>query len=532
MFSGRVYQDSFNLVNQVSSEQEELVAEFNYQLDKFLAAREQLFLEFDRLGEQSTEYINQLKELGLFSLIVPEEYGGLSLGARAYSRVVAQTSYYDAATSLTIGAHSSIGIKALLLFGNEEQKRRYLPRLATGELIAAFCLTESGSGSDAASIKTNAELKGDDWILNGEKIWITNGGIADFFTVFARTNSESGRLSCFMVERSFGGVMSGKKEDKMGIRASNTTTVSFENVKVPKENLIGEVGQGFKIAMAVLNNGRTGLGGGCVGGIRRCLDLAVNHAKQRRQFGRPLIEFELINEKINTIKRLHLAAESVVELVGGLIDNQAEDYSVEAAISKVFSTEALWRASYEALQIAGGSGFMKDYIYEKITRDSRINMIFEGTNEILRLYIGLNAFKAVGANLSKMTRRSFKGNFAGALAVLFEQLRIWTIGVNIPVRTENEHEARQANLYLNPRRNLKLATNILVRKGELATIRYGKKLVEKQLLTAGMADALINLFVAYSIYFRKTPFNEEYQTLAAEAIVNCCRTSISVLQDL
>ena len=213
-------------------------------VDKFMQPKAEDYRRYDVEGSQPDDYINSLRDLGLFGLIIPEEYSGIGLSNASYSRVLQQTSRYDASTSLTIGAHSSIGMKGLVLFGNDEQKKRYLPKLASGEMVAAFCLTEAGSGSDAASIKTSAKKNEDgSWVLNGEKIWITNGPFAEFFTVFARTDSEKGRLSAFIVERSFEGVSTGSKEDKMGIRASATSTVTFDNVRVPSRKLTWRRGQ-------------------------------------------------------------------------------------------------------------------------------------------------------------------------------------------------------------------------------------------------------------------------------------------------
>lgn len=372
-------------------------------IDKFMQGKEKLLREFDKKGAQSAEYINQLKELGLFGIIIPEEFGGLGLSNSSYARVLQQVARYDGSTSLTVGAHSSIGMKGLILFGTDAQKAKYLPKLASGEMIAAFCLTEPGSGSDAASIKTSAKKESDgSWILEGEKIWITNGPIADFFTVFAKTGTESGKLTAFIVEKSYPGVTTGPKEEKMGIRASATSTVSFQNVRVPAENVLGEEGKGFKVAMQILNNGRTGLGGGAVGAMKRSLKLAANHCQQRKQFGRPIGEFALMQEKMGTMAVQIYTAESLVGMVGHLIDSGAPDYSVEAAISKIYASEALWSVGNDALQIAGGNGFMSEYPYEMIVRDSRINLIFEGTNEILRLYVALSGFKYAGDQLKGM----------------------------------------------------------------------------------------------------------------------------------
>jgi alkylation response protein AidB-like acyl-CoA dehydrogenase len=308
------------------------------------------------------------------------------LSNAGYARVLSQTSTHDSSTSLTIGAHSSIGMKGILLFGTPDQRARYLPKLASGEMIAAFCLTEAGAGSDAASIHTRADKNADGtFTLNGEKIWITNGGIADLYTVFARTSSDAGKISAFIVEAAWPGVSHGHHEDKMGIRSSSTTTVSFVDVKVPEANVLDAEGKGFKVAMAILNNGRTGLGGGAVGGMKTLIALATEQAQARKQFGEPIGNYPLIREKISQMTVDCFAAESVVWMVAHYIDSGFDDYSVEAAISKVFASEAIQRSAYEALQIAAGNGFMRDSPYEQVVRDSRILSIFEGTNEVLRL---------------------------------------------------------------------------------------------------------------------------------------------------
>ena len=400
---GEIVEENLFPYPSIAPRDREMLAMIVDSLDKFLEDKGAEFAKWDREARQPAEFIQALRDLGLFGLIIPEEFGGIALSNAAYARVLTQTSSYDSSTSLTIGAHSSIGMKGVLLFGNADQKARYLPRLASGEMIAAFCLTESGAGSDAASIRTTARANVDgSWTLSGEKIWITNGGIADFYTVFARTDGPEGKVTAFLVEAAWPGVSHGQHEDKMGIRASSTTTVSFADVRVPPENVLGEVGKGFKVAMGILNNGRTGLGGGCVGGMKGVLKLATRQAQERRQFGRPIAEFGLVREKIAQMTVDCFAAESAVWMVAHYIDSGCEDYSVEAAISKVFATEAMQRAAYEALQISGGNGFMRDLPYEQYMRDARILSIFEGTNEILRLYIALSALKDVGASLSEL----------------------------------------------------------------------------------------------------------------------------------
>ena len=372
-------------------------------IDDFLDAHKADLKRWDDEGEQPESFIQGLRDMGLFGLIIPEAYGGMELSNAAYARMLGQTSGHDSSVSLTIGAHSSIGMKGVLLWGNEAQKERYLPKLASGEMIAAFCLTESGAGSDAASIRTKAVKNADDsWTLNGEKIWITNGGIAGFYTVFARTDEGNGKMTAFIVEARWPGVSHGPHEHKMGIRSNSTTTVAFVDVQVPADCVLGEVGAGFKVAMSILNNGRTGLGGGAVGGMKRLIALSMQQAKDRKQFGKPIADFGLIREKIAQMTVDCFAAESAVFMVAHFIDSGCDDYSLEAAMSKVFASEAIQRSAHEALQIAAGNGFMKEYPYEKITRDSRILSIFEGTNEILRLYIALSGLKDVGAQLGEL----------------------------------------------------------------------------------------------------------------------------------
>ena len=403
LFFGDIFEENLFPYPAMRDRDREMLGAMVDAIDDFLDAHRKQLNEWDEHGEQPESFIQGLRDMGLFGLIIPEEHGGLELSNAAYARVLGQTSGHDSSVSLTIGAHSSIGMKGLLLWGSDEQKARYLPRLATGELIAAFCLTESGAGSDAASIRTKAEKQEDgSWLLNGEKIWITNGGIAGFYTVFARTDVEGGKMSAFMVEADWPGVEHGPHEHKMGIRSNSTTTVSFTDVRVPAENLLGEEGKGFKVAMSILNNGRTGLGGGAVGAMKNLIRLATAQAQDRKQFGKPIAEFGLVREKLAQMAVDCFCAESTVFMVAHYIDSGVEDYSLEAAISKVFASEAIQRCAHEALQIAAGNGYMKEYPYEKVVRDSRILSIFEGTNEILRLYVALSGLKDVGAQLGEL----------------------------------------------------------------------------------------------------------------------------------
>jgi alkylation response protein AidB-like acyl-CoA dehydrogenase len=499
----------------------ETLAAISQTLKAMLGGREKDFRAWDVAGEFPPSFIAELKDAGLFGLVIPEVHGGMGLGAAAYSRVIQELARYDGSTAVTVGAHSSIGMRGLLLFGTEDQRARYLPKLATGERVAAFCLTEPGAGSDAAAIRTTAVRDGDDWILNGEKIWITNGGFADFFTVFAKTSLEGrGHITAFIVTRDMKGVTTGPHEDKMGIRASSTTSVLFEDVRVPAANVLGEVGKGFKVAMKILNAGRTGLGGGSVGGMKRLVEFATRHAHERSQFGRPIAAFETIRQKLGQMVLDCYVAESVVNLVAGLVDRGYEELAVEAAISKVLASEALWRTADEALQIAGGAGYMRELPYERAVRDSRINRIFEGTNEILRLFIALAAVNDVAEELKDLPQ-SMKGVLADPVkgfGLLSEYAkRRASLAANLPrekgkltlVTGPIEAEAKQFEEHA---RDLALAADRMLR-------RHGRKVVDAQLACRALADAMIDVFALAAVLARvSTRIEDHGETAAAPEI--------------
>jgi acyl-CoA dehydrogenase family member 9 len=473
-------------------------------LRSMLGGREAEFRSWDEQAELPASFVQELRDAGLFSLVIPEEHGGMGLGATAYSRVMQEVGSYDASIALTIGAHSSIGMRGLLLFGTKEQKDRYLPRLATGELIAAFCLTEPGAGSDAAGIKTTAVRDGDEWVLNGEKLWITNGGIADFFTVFAKTSLDGrGHITAFIVTRDMKGVTTGPHEHKMGIRASSTTTVVLEDVRVPAANVLGEVGKGFKVAMRILNAGRTGLGGGCVGGMKKLIQLSTAQAKDRQQFGKPIASYAMIQQKIGQMVVDCYASESLVNMVAGLVDRGFEDYAVEAAISKVFTTEALWRTVDESLQIAGGLGYMREMPYERVMRDSRINRIFEGTNEILRLFVALTAINDVATELKDVSA-SMKGIFDdpikgfGVLSDYAKRRAALATGMKREkgaFTLLHPSLAKESGIFTD-------ATTALARAVDRTIRRYGKNIIGTQLVTKRLADTMIDLFALASVLAR------------------------------
>lgn len=500
---GEIFEENLFPYPEIAARDREMLAMIVESIDRFLADKQEDFRRWDREAHQPEEFIRALGELGLFGLIIPEAFGGLELSNAAYARVLAQTSSHDSSVSLTIGAHSSIGMKGILLFGTPEQKARYLPKLASGEMIAAFCLTEAGAGSDAASVRTAAKRNTDgSWTLNGEKIWITNGGIANLYTVFARTDTPEGKMSAFLVEAAWPGVSHGPHEDKMGIRASSTTTVAFNDVRVPAENLLGAVGKGFKTAMSILNNGRTGLGGGAVGGMKSLIKLAVAQAQQRRQFGKDIAQYGLVREKIAQITVDCFAAESTVWMVAHYIDEGCEDYSVEAAISKVFASEAMQRAAYEGLQIAGGNGFMREFRYEQIVRDARILPIFEGTNEILRLYIALSALKGVGASLAEL-RTAVNTVFNdpikgfGVLSGYAERRFTHATGIGRDRIVSGLEPPLRALAAVYER-----YANELARVADEALRTLGKAIADDQHLQKRIADLMIDLFVGLCVISR------------------------------
>jgi len=519
-FLGSILEENLFPYPKISNSEAETLKMVIESIDRFMQPQMNEYRRFDLEGAQPKEYIDSLKELGLFGLIIPEEYSGIGFSNAAYSRVLQQTSRYDGSTSLTIGAHSSIGMKGLLLFGNPSQKKKYLPKLASGEMVAAFCLTEAGSGSDAGSIKTSAKKNSDgSWTLNGEKIWISNGAFADFFTVFARTESDKGKMSAFIVERSFPGVSTGHKEDKMGIRASATTTVTFTNVKVPAENVLGEEGQGFKTAMAILNNGRTGLGGGCVGGMKESIKRACKQAVERKQFGKSIAEFGLIKEKLANMTVNCFAAESTVNMVAYYIDSGVDDFSVEAAISKVFATEALWDCANEALQIAGGNGFMREFPYERAVRDSRINMIFEGTNEILRLFIALSGMKDAGEYLKEIGKSAGKifNDPIKGFGVLsgYAQKRVGQLTSLGKDKLKSVHPvlAEDAQVFEDYVLELSKQADGVLR-------HFGKEIIGKQFTSKRFANASIDLFSGLCVLSRVTAMIEASSVQKCEQEIN------------
>jgi acyl-CoA dehydrogenase family protein 9 len=364
------------------------------------------------------DMIAELGERGLLGLYVPEEYGGQGLSQTGYCRVSEVFAQIDATLSVIMGVHQSIGMKGIALYGSDEQKERFLPDLASGRKLAAFALTEPNAGSDVASMDTRAERQADgSWRLDGLKHYIGNGSKAGTIVTFAATGE--GKYTAFILEPEMEGFEVGRRFDTMGLRGNDLRELRYNGIRVPPENVLGEPGEGFRIAMQVLNNGRLSLGTGSVGGAKFLLDQTIKHVKERRQFGRPLADFELVQDKIGWAVSYLFGLESMAYLSTGLVDRGVKDYSLESAICKVAGTEFLWYAANRSLQLAGGAGYMRDQPYEKYLRDIRIFPIFEGANDVMRAFIALAGMKPLGDELKEMGEFSLTDPI-GSIGVLAE----------------------------------------------------------------------------------------------------------------
>lgn len=446
----------------------------------------------------TVQLLKQAGELGLLGADIPDEYGGLGLD-KISSTLIAEKLARGGSFALSHGAHVGIGSLPIVFFGNEQQKKKYLPSLATGERIAAYALTEPSSGSDALSAKTTAVLNeaGSHYVLNGEKQWITNSAFANLFIVYAQIDGKA--FSAFIVERDFEGVTTGAEEKKMGIKGSSTRTVILENAVVPKENLLGEEGKGHLIAFNILNIGRFKLGVGCVGSAKRAIELAAGYANERKQFNTPIGQFRLIQEKLAEMAVATYATESAVYRTGGLIEQQfnslTEDeqksgravagaiaeYAIECSLNKIAGSELLDFVVDEAVQIHGGYGYMAEYEVERMYRDSRINRIFEGTNEINRLLIpGTLLRKAMKGELPLLEK-------AGALQEELVQL--------LPAEGGEEPLEQEKQL-------LSMAKKIFLFIAGLGVQTYGEALQQEQELLANVADIVNDVYQMESAILR------------------------------
>ena len=444
--------------------------------------------------------LRKAAEIGLTGIMIPERFGGMEMDLVS-AMVMAEQISRDGSYSGWHGAHTGIGTLPILYFGTEDQKQRYLPRLARAELLAAYALTEPHAGSDALAAKTRADLSPDGrhYILNGQKMWITNGGAADLFTVFAKVGGE--KFTAFLVERAYPGVSSGHEEKKMGIKGASTTAVYFENVHVPVENVLGEIGRGHIIAFNILNMGRLKLGPAAVGGSKSVLAICLKYAKERKAFGTTISQFGMIQHKLAEMAIRIYAAESMTYRVTGQVEAQlegfswnqpnasetmlkaVEEYAAECSIIKVYASEVLDYVVDEGVQIHGGYGYHQDYAVERAYRDSRINRIFEGTNEINRML--------VTGMLLKRAARGQLGLVKAAQGVLAEALG----GPGLSNGAGDGPFAEETKLVLNAKKIALLLMGVAYQK-------YLAELDKQQEILAGITDVVMDVFASESALLR------------------------------
>jgi alkylation response protein AidB-like acyl-CoA dehydrogenase len=368
----------------------------------------------DRDADIPRPVIDGLGRIGVLGMTTAKEYGGLGFSQQGYCKVLEAIGAHDSSTAVFVNAHGSIGIRALMLFGTEEQKRRWLPGLSTGEKLGAFALTEEQAGSDAGNVQTTAipTEDGKAFILNGTKRYITNGSIADVLTVAARTpvpGSSDTKITAFLVTPDMPGFkVTEARMEKCGIRGTVTSRLAFENLRVPAENILGQLGKGLKVILTVLDFGRTTFGATCTGTAKTCIRAACRHAKTRVQFQQPIAEFEMVKKKIAFMAAHTFAMEAMTMQCARLIDSGAEDYMLETAMIKVFATEHLWTIVYDTMQIFGGASYFRNEPYERMMRDARINTIGEGANDVLKAFVAVVGARAPGIQLDAARRSPFR----------------------------------------------------------------------------------------------------------------------------
>jgi len=468
-----------------------------------IAAVEEIAADYDpRRAEEDRwvgdKTIRRLGEAGLCGLYVPERYGGQGLSQTGYARVFEALARVDATLSIVLGVHQSIGFKGIAMFGTEAQKERFLPDLAMGRKLAGFALTEPDAGSDAWNLSSRAVRQPDgSWVLNGEKRYIGNGSKGDVFTTFARCEVDgSERHIALIVERGMKGFEVGERYETMGLRANDLRRLRFDDVRVPAENVLGDPGEGFAIAMDVLNNGRVGLGTGSVGATKVLLDDAIDHVTERRQFGAPLADLELVQEKVGWMVSYLFGLESTCYLTCGLIDAGVPDYSVESAVCKVAGTEFLWYAANRVLQLKGGKGYMRTEPDEKILRDIRIFPIFEGANDVLRSFVALSSLKPLGEDLSGLGEIGLSDPI-GSLGVLADY-----VGGRI------QRQVRPERIGLAHPELESLAGSVADQVGELRSAsesllrEHRKEIVGRGLQHKRLADSIADIYAQIAVLSR------------------------------
>ena len=450
-------------------------------------------LKAERDGWVGDDTIRDLGELGLLGLFVDQEYGGQGLSQTGYCRVMEEFGRVDGTLAVVMGVHQSIGTKPIYLFGTDEQKARLLPDLASGRKLAAFALTEPNVGSDAYNLETWAERQSDgSWLLTGEKRWIGNGD-GDVLTVFAR--SDLGHVA-LIVEKGMAGLSTGPRFDTLGLRANRLQRVRFDGVRVPADNLLGEPGDGFRIAMNTLNNGRMSMGTSIAGGMKRFLDLTLEHGAAREQFGRPLIDFELVEEKAAWMTTSIYGLESMSYLTTGLVDLGVADFSLESAMTKIVSSDTGWYALNKAFQVHGGTAYMSDHPLSKALRDFRIFPIFEGANDVMRAFVALNGLKALSEDLPDVRSLSIQDP-AKAFGVLAPYVSGRINRAIRPGRMPGAHASLSKETAAVSEQAVALRD-----AAEAALRKYGKQVQEKQLLQKRMSAVASGIYSQVAVIGR------------------------------
>ncbi len=450
----------------------------------------------DREASIPENVIQGLAQLGVLGMTIPTEYGGLGMSQYAYCRVAEIISRRCGSTALFINAHQSIGLKALLLFGSDLQKQKWLTPLAQGKYIAAFSLTEPTAGSDANGIQTRAVYDPEKklWKLNGKKQWTTNGAIADVLTVMARTEivtpqGKQDKITAFLVTPSMPGFkVTNASLEKVGMRGSKTANLEFHDLEVPEENILGPLGGGLRVCLTVLDFGRTTFGATCAGAAQFLVEKAISHAKSRYQFNRPLASFGLVKSKLAKMSALLYAMQATTYMTAGLIDHQVEDFMLEAAMLKVFSSDSLWSILYDTMQIFGGHSFFTDHPFERMMRDARLNMIGEGSNEVMRAFIGAVGMRDAGLQL-QTTLESILHPIT-QFSLLQKSTLHWLSRFKIPVIPVVSNELKNEGYLLGKKvRSFGLAVAKLL-------IKYRETILEHQLQLDRIATSAMALYTA------------------------------------
>jgi len=479
-----------------------------YITDKFLVQVQQLCdsqIDADAIDREANipqSVIDSLGALGVLGMTIPKEYGGLGMTQYAYCKAVEILSRKCGSTALFVNAHQSVGLKAVLLFGTEEQKKRWLPPLARGELLAAFSLTEPNAGSDAAGIETRAvfDASKNVWRINGTKQWTTNGAIAGMLTVMAKCSVETpqgvqDKITAFLVTPDMPGFkILNPALEKVGMRGSKTANLAFENMEVPAANVLGPLGGGLKVCLTVLDYGRTTFGATCTGSAKYLVNRAIKHASSRYQFNRPLGSFALVKKKIAFMSAYLYAMESSTLLTASFVDRNVEDFMLESAMLKVFCSDSLWNIIYDTMQIFGGRSFFTDEPFERMMRDARLNMIGEGSNEVMRAFIGAVGMRDVGMAL-KDTLEGIQSpirKFSSLISSIREAFGHFTIPL-VPIRSA---ALKLEAVGLGQRvRSFGIAVPKLL-------IKYRESIIENQLQLDRIATAAMGLYTATAVLSR------------------------------